>query len=142
MTLSEVCRALSSHPKKAAWERAMMLHGKYLKRLTEYTKPYGILPAGIHHISEADDRAAFELIHPHADYLLERANYMEQLENGVSLGSGYYIRIFPVWFSYRGNSAIQLSMGKAASILGKYFNDMELIEIGREQLYWTLGKKR
>ena len=45
-----------------------------------------------------------------------------------------------MWFSYRGNSAVHLSMGKAASILGLYFNDRELIEIAKEQLHWTLGK--
>lgn len=140
MALSEVCRALNGHPQKAAWEYAMKLHGEYLKKLTAYTQPYGMLPAGIHHISEVDDQDIFEVIHPQADFQIERANYKEQLENGFSLGAGYYIRIFPVWFSYRGNSAIQLSMGKAASILGQYFGDCELIEIGREQLYWALGK--
>lgn len=140
MALSEVCQALSGHPGKPAWEQAMKLHGEYLKKLAVYTKPYGMLPAGVYHVSEADDFETFEVIHPHAEYETDRLNYIEQLENGVSLGDGYYIRMFPVWFSYRGNSAIQLSMGKAASILGKYFHDRELTEIGREQLYWALGK--
>lgn len=140
MGLNAVCCALPEHPQKPVWENAMRLHGDYLKQLMAYTHPYGMLPAGIHHISEADDEKTFAVIHPHADFECERANYIEQLQNGVALGNGYYIRMFPVWFSYRGNSAIQLSMGKAASVLGTYFKDDELIEIGREQLYWTLGK--
>lgn len=140
MALAEVCEALKSREKIEAWEQAMKLHGEYLKKLKVYTQPYGMLPAGIHHISEIDDKATFDVLHPTAEYEVEKANYKEQLENGIDLGNGYYIRRFPVWFSYRGNSAIQLSMGKAASILGQYFGDRELIEIGREQLYWALGK--
>lgn len=140
MALAEVCKALTSHSECAVWEQAMKLHGEYLKKLSTYSHPYGMLPAGIHHISEADDRATFEVIHPHTDFDVDRENYIEQLKNGIPLENGYYIRMFPIWFSYRGNSAIQLSMGKAAAILGQYFGDKALTEIGREQLYWALGK--
>lgn len=140
MALAEVCNALPAHPHKAAWESAMRLFAEYLKELTQYTAPYGLLPAGIYHASEADDEATFNVIHPTVDFARERGNYLEQLENGIALGGGYYIKCFPVWFSYRGNSAIQLSMGKAASLLGNYFGDHDLIELAREQLYWTLGK--
>lgn len=31
-------------------------------------------------------------------------------------------------------------MGKAASIVGRYFADEELLQLGREQLYWMWGK--
>lgn len=140
VALAEACGSFPEHPDKPVWEEALRLHGKYLKKLAEYTKPYGMLPAGIYHSSEADDEATFSVIHPHADFARERASYLEQLENGISLGNGYFIRVFPVWFSYRGNSAIHLSMGKAASVLGKYFGDEELKDIAREQIYWTLGK--
>lgn len=140
MALAEVLKALRTDKRRPIWEQAMKLHGAYLKKLKEFTKPYGMLPAGIYHISETKDKETFEVIHPHADFQVDRVNYMEKLKSGISLGKGYYIKIFPVWFSYRGNSAIQLSMGKAASLMGKYFKDRELTEIGREQLYWVLGK--
>lgn len=140
MGLAEVCRSLNGVRDITAWEEALKLFGGYLKGLQQYTAPYGMLPAGIHHISEADDEAVFHVIHPKVDYPRERNNYIEQLKQGVDLGGGYYLRVFPIWFSYRGNSAIQLSMGKAASIIGNYFGDQELIEIAREQLYWTVGK--
>ena len=138
--LAAVCRALPEHENCGIWETAMKMHGDYLKELMHYGQPYGMIPAGIHHISEAEDRETFEVIHPHADFPVDKKNYVEQLKNGISLGNGYYIRMFPVWFSYRGNSAIHLSMGKAASLLGRYFHDEDLMEIAREQLYWTLGK--
>jgi hypothetical protein len=138
--LEAACRALPDHPEKRGWEKAMRLFGNYLKALREYTAPYGMLPAGIHAIGEADDPVTFKLIHPRVDYKQERKNYIEQLKQGIDLGSGYYIKCFPVWFSFRGNSAVHLAMGKAASLLGRYFNDEALIEIAREQLYWTTGK--
>jgi len=140
MALSEVCGALKEHGNLTVWEESMKLFGGYLKGLQKYTAPYGMLPAGIHHISEADDQVTFHVVHPKVDYTRERENYIRQLEESYNLGDGYYIKTFPVWFSYRGNAAIQLSMGKAASIVGTYFDDSELIEIAREQLYWTLGK--
>lgn len=138
--LAQACEDLPDHPHKAAWEQSMRLFGDYLCELAQYTAPYGMLPAGLHHISEAEDYDTFQVIHPKVDYGREKKNYVEQLENAISLGDGYFIKCFPVWFSYRGNSAIQLSMGKAASLLGRYFKDGKLTQIAREQLYWTLGK--
>jgi hypothetical protein len=136
--LAELCAALPE--RRSQWEEAMRLFGGYLKDLASYTAPYGMLPAGIYSETELEDRETFEAIHPHVDYQRERENYREQLKQAIALGDGYYIKCFPVWFSYRGNSAVHLSMGKAASILGLYFNDRDLIQIAREQLYWTLGK--
>jgi hypothetical protein len=138
--LVELCIALPNHGDRPKWEEGMRLFGDYLKGLMTYTAPYGMLPAGIYAEGEPEDRDTFEAIHPHVDYQRERENYKEQLKQSIVLGNGYYIKCFPVWFSYRGNSAVHLSMGKAASILGLYFNDRELIGIAREQLYWTLGK--
>jgi hypothetical protein len=138
--LAEACVSLPEHDDKPRWEKAMRLFGEYLKGLMEYTAPYGMLPAGLYHAAEINDRDAFMRVHPQADYERERQNYAAQLEEAASLGKDYYVRCFPVWFSFRGNSAIHLSMGKAASLLGAYFGDEKLTQIAREQLYWTLGK--
>ncbi len=139
MGLSEAARYVDSAD-RTTWENSIRMYGDYLKYLAKYTQPYGMLPAGIYHISEADDIKTFEVVHPKVDFNAERQNYIEQLKNGIDIGNGYFIKAFPVWFSYRGNSAVHLSMGKAASIVGKYFDDSELINIAEEQLYWTLGK--
>lgn len=138
--LEAACRALPDDPEKSEWERSMRLYGEYLKTLKAYTQPYGMLPAGVYHVSELDDAESFARVHPHVELERERENYREQLENSTDLGGGWYLRCFPVWFSFRGNSAVHLSMGKAASLLGRYFGDEELVQIAREQLYWTTGK--
>ena len=118
----------------------MALYGEYLKQLTQYTAPYGMLPAGVFHENEAQDADTFFVLHPTVQHQREQQNYLEQVRGGIALGNGYFIKCFPVWFSYRGNSALHLSMGKAASLLGLYFDDQSLKNIAREQLYWTLGK--
>lgn len=138
--LTAACEVLPDHADKAKWENAMKLYGNYLKKLMQYTAPYGMIPAGIYHESEAENKETFLRVHPTVDFERERKNYIEQLHNGISLGNGYYVKCFAVWFSYRGNSAIHMSMGKAATLLGNYFHDETLLDIGREQLYWTLGK--
>jgi hypothetical protein len=138
--LAACCTALGNHKDRPKWEAGMRSFGDYLKALTAYTAPYGMLPAGIHHISEVEDAETFPRIHPDVTHGRERQNYREQLKNGIDLGGGYCVKCFPVWFSFRGNSAIHLSMGKAASLLGRYFKDPCLTDIAREQLYWTLGK--
>ena len=71
---------------------------------------------------------------------VEVRRYLEQLKNGIPAGDSHCIRMFPVWFSFRGNTAVHLSEGKSASILGRYFHDDDLLQIAREQLYWIFGK--
>lgn len=138
--LYTACRALPEDPHRPEWEHSMKLYADYLKHLMAYTAPYGMIPAGVYARSEIDDGRTFSVMHPTVDYEREKENYLEQLENGCNLGNGYYLRRFPVWFSYRGNSAVHMAMGKAASLLGRYFDDEELKNIAREQLYWTVGK--
>ena len=118
----------------------MKLYGEYIKALYDMATPYGMLPAGIYSMTELEDAQNFELLHLLADYETEKPNYEAQLKAGMDLGGGYYVRMFPVWFSFRGNAAIQLSMGKAAAIVGNYFGDEKLLEIAGEQLYWMSGK--
>lgn len=138
--LTSCCEHIPQSAKKPVWETAMSLYGEYLKNLMQYTAPYGMLPAGVFAADEPEDAETFAYIHPRVDYGREKANYREQIANGISISDGYVAKCFPVWFSYRGNSAIHLSMGKAASLLGNYFSDNALLEIACEQLYWTVGK--
>ncbi len=138
--LDALCRTQPEAAEKPEWEQAMRLYGGYLKAISQNTAPYGMLPAGVHRLDEAEDRETFPFLHVACDFETERENYREQLSHGKPLGNGYVLRNFPVWFSFRGNSAVLLSMGKAAGILGRYFKDEELLELAREQLYWMWGK--
>lgn len=138
--LTAVYRELPEHEKREIWRQAMERHGRYFKDLMKYSAPYGMIPAGVHCADETEDEVTFLLLHPRLDFEMEKPNYTEQLKSGEWLNSRYCVRHFPVWFSYRGNSAVVLSMAKAASLIGTCLKDRELIEIGREQAYWMLGK--
>lgn len=138
--LELLCVTQKGNVKLPRWENAMRLYGGYIKAIMEYTEPYGMIPAGIHSSDEADDRETFKLLHLLTSYEEERPNYVEQLKNAAALNEKYCVRCFPVWFSFRGNTAVHLAAGKAAALLGKYFNDAQLLDIAREQLYWVSGK--
>lgn len=138
--LEALCRTQPGSEERPLWEAAMRRYGDYLKAIVGNTAPYGMLPAGVHRLDEWQDRELFPYLHVACGYDRERDNYREQLLGGKDLGGGYVLKNFPVWFSFRGNAAVMLSMGKAAGIAGRYFKDRELTGLAKEQLYWMWGK--
>ncbi len=138
--LELLCRTQPEAAEKPGWENAMKLYGQYLKDIAGNTAPYGMLPAGVHKLDEAENKETFRVMHILCDYEQERENYKAQLHAGKPVAPGYVLRNFPVWFSFRGNGAVMLAMGKAAAIVGNYFKDDALLQLGREQLYWMWGK--
>ena len=135
-----LCETFPADPARIRWEASLRLYGKYLRFLAGNTAPWGMLPAGIHRTDEAEDRVLFPYLHVTCDYDTERENWEKQLAAGRDLGGGYVLRNFPVWFSFRGNSAVLLSSGRAAGIAGRYLGDAALRGLCREQLYWMWGK--
>lgn len=138
--LEALCLTQASSSKRAEWERSMNRYADYLKSIYTYSMPYGMLPSGIHRTDEYLDEETFPLLHLMTTFEEDKENYRRQLSLGIPLDENYCLRHFPVWFSFRGNTAVHLASGKAASLLGRYFKDDDLIQIARDQLYWTLGK--
>ncbi|MFV0539083.1 MAG: glycoside hydrolase family 9 protein [Dysgonomonas sp.] len=138
MTL--LCETQAHHKDYSKWAESIRLYGNYLKNLMQYTAPYGMIASGIYHVDEAKDEVSFQHSHLFVDGS-ERERYSIQLQKGVKLDEEHYLKRFPVSFGiFNGNTAVHLSMGKAAAICGKFLNDEKLLQIGREQLYWTVGK--
>lgn len=139
MALTLLCETQPEHKDYPQWANAIKLYGAYLKNIMQYVQPYGMVPSGVYHINEVKDSANFYIaqvgIRRGAD-----ADYKQQLENGVKLDNEHYLKIFPVWFSFRGNAAVHLATGKNAALCGKFLNDPELIHIAEEQLFWIVGK--
>ena len=138
--LTLLCETQPEHPDYKEWAESIRLYGDYIKGLMQYTAPYGMASSGVYHVEEYKDSIGFYSLHlfPPAN---ARELYVEQVKKGVRLDGEHYMKRFPVWFSiFNGNTAIHLSTGKAAAICGNFLNDEELLEIGREQLYWTVGK--
>lgn len=126
--------------KKEKVYTALCRYGDYYKKLMTYASPYEMIPAGLHLLSEAEDENTFPRLHLAADYNEQKENMIDQIKQGVPAGESAYVRQFPVWFSFRGNSAVLLSQGMACRILSEALDDKELGQIADEQLYFMCGK--
>lgn len=138
--LVALCEAFPDAEERTRWEDCLRRYGAYLRFLSRECAPWGMIPAGVYRIEEAEDRELFPYMHVTCDYDAEKEHYRAQLESGRDLGGGFVLRRFPVWFSFRGNGAVTLSMGRAAGVTGRYLGDESLVRICREQLYWMWGK--
>jgi len=137
--LSLLCSILPNDSNWIKWYHCVLLYTEYYKFALESTNPYYMAPASIYHVDEAkqdSDLFLKQQAFAHPGMLDE---YQEQVENGVSLGKGYYLKRFPSWFSYRGNNGLVLSSGCAAVFAGKLRNDTTLLQLAKAQLEWVVG---
>lgn len=137
--LTALCETQPEHADYAKWENGIRMYGEYLKKLMKYVEPYGMVPSGIYHKDEINDSIGFYQVQFGIRGGVE-SDFREQLENGVKLDKEHYLRVFPVWFSFKGNAAVHLATGKNAALAGKFLNDPELINIAEQQLMWIVGK--
>lgn len=137
--LAALLEGQPQHASRGEWLGAMRLYGEYLKKAAAYTKPWGLLPSGVYHADEAEDAESFTRQHLHASETAKE-EYRAQVKAGIQLDEGHWLRIFPVWLSFRGNAAVHLATGKAAAVCARVLGDAALADIAREQLYWIVGK--
>lgn len=137
--LTALCNTQPDNADFNKWKNAIVLHGNYLKTIMQYVEPYGMVPSGVYHVDEVKDSVNFYKVQVGIFRGAEK-DYQEQLRNGVKLDEEHYLKVFPVWFSFRGNAAVHLSTGKSAALIGKFLNDKELTNIAEEQLFWIVGK--
>ncbi len=140
MALEKLCTLFPEHEEWITWYHSIVLYTEYYKKSVDATAPFHMSPASIYHIEEANEDPELFLnqqafAHPG---MLEE--YMSQVRNGVELGSGYYLRRFPVWFSYRGNSALVTSGGVASAYGAGLRKDMRLLDLASKQLEWMIGR--
>ena len=120
--LVRLSRKFPDHSRKADWNRALSLYADYYKKISDYTDPYFMLPAGVYDLQDADDE-------------VER----KQIQSGFRLSDRYYLKSFPTWKAFRGNSGTILSQAKGLSVVAEYLGDRELRELAYSQLDWHLG---
>jgi hypothetical protein len=122
VALADLCAVLPEHPQQPQWRAAVVLHSDYLKRIAEYTAPYCMLPASVYRLDGGD------------------AYYRQQVLQGIKLDEQHYLRLFPVWWDFRGNHGTVLSQAKALSAAARVRNDPQLAELCRKQLQWVVGR--
>ncbi|AXY76376.1 glycosyl hydrolase family 9 [Paraflavitalea soli] len=137
--LTALCETQPDNPDYKKWEAAIRMYGDYLKTIMQYVQPYGLVPSGVYHVDEVKDSVNFYKVQV-GIYKGAASDYKEQLEHGFKLDEEHYLRVFPVWFSFKGNAAVQLSTGKAAALAGRFLHDKKLMDIAEQQLFWIVGK--
>jgi len=129
LALTELCQAFPDHPDWMKWYSAVTLYDEYLKTVAEYTAPYNVMPASIYNDSEY-------LKVPES----RRASFRSQVLNGIPLGKGNYLRLFPVWMDYRGHFGPILSEALALSASAHLRGDLASTELADHQLEWVIGR--
>ena len=129
LALTELCGAFPNHPDWMKWYTAVALYAEYLKSVARYTEPYNVLPASIYKDDEYRDAP-----------VTRRESFRKQVLNGVPLGSGYYLRLFPVWMDYRGQFGTLLPKTEALGLAAHLRGDLESEQLAQEQLEWVIGR--
>ncbi len=139
IALDHLCRALPNDPHWMQWYSAIVLHARYYQQeAASADAPWDMLPAGVYRLSEADHLAQSASWRP-----LETANrdtFAAEVKQGLPLGGDYYLRRFPVWFQFRGNSSVLLSSAKALSAAAQLREDMAGENLAQEQAQWFIGR--
>jgi len=139
IALIRLCEAFPDHEKWMKWYSAVVLHSQYyLKPAAAVDEPYAVLPAAVYRESEA------RLIPESKNWTplraADRDAYVEEVRRGIPLGDGNYLRRFPVWFDFRGNSSVLLSEAKALSAAGRLRGDLAAEDLAQKQAQWFVGR--
>jgi hypothetical protein len=129
LALTELCQTFPNHPEWMKWYSAVALYADYVKTVAAYTEPYNLLPASIYNDTEY-------LKTPES----RRESFRQQVLDGVPLGKGNYLRLFPVWMDYRGNFGTILPEAQALANAAYLRNDLSASQLATHQLEWIIGR--
>ncbi len=130
VALTRLCEDFPNNPDWMKWYAAVALHSEYfLQAMAQFTEPYSVLPASVYR----DD----EYLRAPED---RRDSYRRQILNGIEIGKGYHLRLFPVWFERRGTNGTGLSESKALSAAAHLRGSLVAADLAEKQLEWIAGR--
>lgn len=139
IALIRLCEAFPDHEKWMKWYSAVVLHSQYyLKAAAVVDEPYAVLPAAVYR--EAEARLIPEAKNWTPLRAADRDAYLQEVRRGIPLGGENYLRRFPVWFDFRGNSSVLLSQAKALSAAATLRGDLEAEDLAQKQAQWFVGR--
>lgn len=135
-----LCMLLTDAPGNAAaplWKASCRAYADYLHDISETIEPYGILPAAVYELNNAD----FAGIYHEGDQvgMPSMEEYNAQVKNGIHLGGNFYLRRFPVAYQFRGFHGVLMGKAKAAFLLAAMLKDKSLKAIATRQLEYIVG---
>ena len=139
VALAHLCEALPDNPNWIKWYSAIVLHTKYYQEMgAQLDAPYSVLPAGVYTISGATvlpESPAWRALET-----ASRAMFVAQVQEGLHLGGDAWLRRYPVWFQFRGNSSVLLSQAKALSVAAQLRGDIGDEDLAQQQAQWLIGR--
>lgn len=135
--LSMLLTDAPKHNRAPEWKAACQAYADYLHDISKMISPYGILPAAVYELNNAE----FTGIYHEGDKvgMPSMEEYNAQVKNGIPLSANFYLRRFPVAYQFRGFHAVIMGKAKAAFILSGLLNDPELKNIATRQLEYIVG---
>ncbi|MBK9389309.1 MAG: glycoside hydrolase family 9 protein [Bacteroidetes bacterium] len=127
--LTLLCEAFPDHPDWMTWYSAVVLHSEFLKTISAYTEPYGVMPSSIY-----KDKDYLQVPESRREY------FRRQVLNGIPLGNGNYLRLFPVWMDYRGHFGTILPQAQALNYAARLRGDEECLKLSIRQMEWVMGR--
>ncbi|MGC2583989.1 MAG: glycoside hydrolase family 9 protein [Acidobacteriaceae bacterium] len=139
VALARLCDALPDNPNWMKWYSAIVLHTKYYQEAgARLDAPFNVLPAGIYRISGAAILPETPAWRPLET--ASRAMFVSEVKEGLHLGGDAWLRRYPVWFQFRGNSSVLLSEAKALSVAAQLRGDLGDENLAQQQAQWLIGR--
>ena len=129
VALTQLCEVFPDNPDWMKWYAAVTLHSEYLKTIAKYTEPYSVMPASIY-----TDKEFLQV--PES----RQESFRKQVLNGIPLGKGHYLRLFPVWMDYRGHFGTILPKAQSLNNAARLRGDAASAELAQKQLEWVVGR--
>ena len=132
--LIQLCQALPDDPHWIQWYSAVTLYSEYFQKpMAALSAPYRMLANSVY----KDD----EYLKPVGmGRGVTPESYRAQVLNGIKVGEHHYVRLFPVWFEFRGNYGTALTQTKALSSAAHLRGNLDLSSLSQEQVQWVLGR--
>ena len=126
-----------AHADASLWKASCQAYADYLHDISKSIEPYGILPAAVYELNNAD----FAGIYHEGDQvgMPSMEEYNAQVKNGIHLGGNFYLRRFPVAYQFRGFHAVLMGKAKAAFLLADLLKDKALKDIATRQVEYIVG---
>jgi hypothetical protein len=136
-SLTMLLKNAPDHTDALLWKNSCQAYADYLYDISKSINPYGILPAAVYEVGNAD----FGGIYHEGDRvgLPSMEEYNAQVKKGIPLGGNFYLRRFPVAYQFRGFHAVLMGKAKAAFLLSDLLNDKALRDIATRQLEYIVG---
>ncbi len=125
------------YPDAPLWKASCEAYADYLKDISKVMEPYGVLPAAVYELNNADFQGIYH--EGAAVGMPSMEEYNAEVKNGIHLGGGFYLRRFPVAYQFRGFYSVLMAKAKAAFLLADAFHDKTLRDIGTRQLEYIVG---